>query len=272
MTTTPIIGATDWAAEVESPWVIVNKMARMIESMARHGIVEDRDLTAPPGSCADGACYLIAAGATGAWASHDGQMALAVGTNAASGWYFVVVATEAVTLGVRDENIDIRYSGSAWVTSGSTISTLNDLSDVEITSAADGDILYYDLSNGIWYNAPPPAAATEYYRVGFFFTTTPTTSEVLLLHTFHDAVSFLDDFTGQFSGDVGTNPTSSFAMDIQKNGVSVGTITVGTGGAITIATTGGSLAFAAGDQIKIVAPVSADATCANFSGTFKGTI
>lgn len=154
-TYTPIIGATDWAAEVESPWVIVNKMARMLESMARHGIVEDRDLTAPPGSCSDGACYLIAAGATGAWASHDGQMAIAVGGNASNGWYFVVVALEGVTLGVRDENIDIRHNGTGWVTSGSSIANLNDLNDVDITTPGDGDQLYYDLTNDRWFNGPP---------------------------------------------------------------------------------------------------------------------
>lgn len=52
---------------------------------ASHFCVADKDLTAPPGSCADGACYIIAATATGAWAGKETRIATAVGNNAASG-------------------------------------------------------------------------------------------------------------------------------------------------------------------------------------------
>lgn len=117
--TTPKIGAPDWSAAQATPWTTENKAKRMIEAMARAGTVEDRNLTAPPGSCADGACYLIAATATGLWATHDGEMAIAVGTNAASGWYFVDVEEEGVQLYVKDENARIEWNGSAWVTFGS---------------------------------------------------------------------------------------------------------------------------------------------------------
>lgn len=41
----------------------------------------DLVLDTPPGSCDDGACYLIAGSATGAWSGHDGNMA--VGEDAA---------------------------------------------------------------------------------------------------------------------------------------------------------------------------------------------
>ena len=115
--TTPISGAPDWAASQATPWTTENEAKRYIEALSRRGIIEDRDLTAPPGTCADGACYLIAATATGAWATYDGKMAVAVGTNAASGWLFVTVATEGTDLYIRDENIEIRYNGSAWVDS-----------------------------------------------------------------------------------------------------------------------------------------------------------
>ena len=113
--TTPITGAPDWAAAQASPWNTENQAKRMIEALARAGVIEDRDLTAPPGSCSDGACYLVKATATGAWATYDGKLAIAVGANAASGWYFVTVATEGVQLWVKDEDIRIRYDGSAWV-------------------------------------------------------------------------------------------------------------------------------------------------------------
>lgn len=114
MTTTPIFSLPDWAAAQATPWLTENQVKRVIEAAAR-GIIEDNDLSAPPGSCADGACYLVAGTGTGAWASHDGQMAIAVGTNAASGWYFVTAAVEGVRLYVRDENLTQFYNGSWYI-------------------------------------------------------------------------------------------------------------------------------------------------------------
>jgi hypothetical protein len=149
--TTPIIGAPDWADEQATPWTTENKAKRMIEAMARAGIIDDRDLSAPPGSCADGACYLIATSPTGAWAGQAGKLAIAVGTDAASGWYFVTVAAEGVTLYVRDENAEIFYDGSAWVTRA--------VFNLSSAPANDGDILYYDLSNNEYYPAAAPSSA-----------------------------------------------------------------------------------------------------------------
>lgn len=114
MTTTPTFGLPDWAASQATPWLTENQVKRTIEAAAR-GIIEDRDLSTPPGSCSDGACYLVAGTGLLAWATHDGQMAIAVGANAASGWYFVTVATEGVELKVKDENLRIFHNGSAWV-------------------------------------------------------------------------------------------------------------------------------------------------------------
>lgn len=113
MSDTPTFGLPEWAAAQATPWLTENETKRIIEAAAR-GIIEDNDLSAPPGSCADGACYLVAGTGTGAWAGHDGEMAIAVGTNAANGWYFVVVAVEGVRLYVRDENLTQFYNGASW--------------------------------------------------------------------------------------------------------------------------------------------------------------
>jgi len=114
------------------------------------------------------------------------------------------------------------------------------------------------------------AGAAAAYRVGFFFTTAPSASEVLLLHTFPDGVDFLDDFADAVA-DVGTNPAATFDLDVQKNGSSIGTISIATGGTVTFTTTGGAVSFAAGDQLKIVGPAS-PGTAANVSVTLKGTL
>lgn len=150
--TTPIIGAPDWAAAQASPWTQVNKAFRMIEAMARRGIIEDRNAGSPPASCADGACYLVAPGPSGAWVGQAGKLAVAVGTNAVSGWYFITVAVEGVKLWVRDENIEIRHNGTDWIEV--------DPFDIDLNSPASGDILRYDAAYGNWYNTGLPFELT----------------------------------------------------------------------------------------------------------------
>jgi hypothetical protein len=108
------------------------------------------------------------------------------------------------------------------------------------------------------------------YNIGFFFTTAPTASEVLLLHTVSGAVTLADEFAGSV-GDVGTNPTGAFILDVQVNGASVGTITISAAGAFTFATTAGAVALAAGDVLKVIAPAGVDATIADVSITLLGS-
>jgi hypothetical protein len=108
------------------------------------------------------------------------------------------------------------------------------------------------------------------YNVSGFFVTTPTATEVLLNHIFSETVYFPDNFAGSVAH-IETNPTASFVLDIQKNGSSIGTLTVSTGGAMTFATTGsGEETFNSGDRLRILAPATPDATAANMTWTFKG--
>jgi hypothetical protein len=116
MSTLPQTGATELVSGQATPETSVNEIARYLDANATRSIIEDRDLTAPPGSCADGARYLVKATATGTWAGKDGKLAIAVGTNAANGWLFQTVAVEGFKLYVRDENVELLYNGSAWIT------------------------------------------------------------------------------------------------------------------------------------------------------------
>ncbi|HNA87302.1 MAG TPA: hypothetical protein PLB04_17135 [Nitrospira sp.] len=118
------------------------------------------------------------------------------------------------------------------------------------------------------------ANGTGVYFVPFGFTTAPTSDEVLLLHTFPVAVTFLDEWLGAY-GNVGTNPASTFTFTVKKRtaaGVltTVGTITVTSGGVITFATSGTTVSFAVGDQIQVIAQNTVE-TIANASFTFAGT-
>lgn len=144
--TFPNTGAPEWGAAQASPWATVNEAGYIWDAFASRSIIEDRDLTAPPGACANGARYLIAATATGVWATHDGELAIALGTNASNGWYYADVASEGTQLFVRDESLLIEYDGAAWVTAPGGVSIMNDLTDVIAATPASGDILRYNGS------------------------------------------------------------------------------------------------------------------------------
>ena len=146
--TAPQTGAPEWAAAQASPWATVNQAIRIFDGFCLRTSVADRDLTAPPVSCADGTRYLIAAVATGAWAGQDGKLAIALGTNAANGWYFATAAQEGVQIWVIDEATQIEYVSGNWQVSAAQVTTLAAMSDVDVAGINDGDVLIFDLSNG----------------------------------------------------------------------------------------------------------------------------
>src|SRR6185369_6900657 len=114
MTTTPR-GSPELASAQAVPETTVNEQVRRTEGGAGRYPIADR-VTAPPGSCTNGAQYLIIATATGAFAGKENQIAQAVGTNAANGWYYRVLTTidEGVVVYVQDEDAEYKWSGSAW--------------------------------------------------------------------------------------------------------------------------------------------------------------
>jgi hypothetical protein len=70
--------------------------------------VESRALTAPPGSPAEGACYIPAAGATGAWSGWDGEIAVN------SGGWSVIAPVPGLKAWVRDERLTLTYEDAVW--------------------------------------------------------------------------------------------------------------------------------------------------------------
>lgn len=82
-----------------------------IGRFAYHLSVKDRNLTAPPGSPANGDTYIVAASPTGAWAGKAGQVA--VYDSAALAWVFGVPRTGWVCF-IEDEAKLAAFYGGAW--------------------------------------------------------------------------------------------------------------------------------------------------------------
>lgn len=82
--------------------------------------------------------------------------------------------------------------------------------------------------------------------------------------------SFADDFVGSL-GAVGINPTSSAVFNVNKNGTTIGTVTINTSGGFTFATSGsGRETFAVGDLLAIAVNGTADVTLADISISILG--
>lgn len=76
---------------------------------ARSFTVKDRDLAAPPGGPAAGDAYIVAASATGAWATHEGKVAVYNGAS----WFFITPRI-GDTCFVQDEAKLAAFYSSAW--------------------------------------------------------------------------------------------------------------------------------------------------------------
>jgi len=85
-------------------------------------VIVDRDLTEPPGSPADGSCYIPASVAAGSWAGYEDYIAF-YSTNS---WVFLA-PSEGWLAYIQDENVFLKYDGSSWVAMSGSMdaSTLN---------------------------------------------------------------------------------------------------------------------------------------------------
>lgn len=108
MSDSPQLGITYLESQQASAEVTFNEAINKLEAVTQLSI-KDRDLTAPPGSPANGDRYLVKATATGAWAGQEGKIAIYY-----TGWIFLT-PKEGWRMWVDDENVTVVYDGSAWV-------------------------------------------------------------------------------------------------------------------------------------------------------------
>ena len=108
MATTPH-WAVDLLTEGQASGEVTHNNAIIKLAALVHLAVIDRDLTAPPGGETNGDRYLIAATATGDWASQDGDIALYY-----NGWIFIT-PVDGMSMYVDDEDVWLLYKAGAWV-------------------------------------------------------------------------------------------------------------------------------------------------------------
>lgn len=113
-------------------------------------------------------------------------------------------------------------------------------------------------------------AVGQPYDVGAFIPDKPEDGGEVFKFIAVRPCTFADDFAGS-KGHVSANPTATANFDIKKNGSSIGTLSVSTGGVVTFSTTGTTTSLVAADRLTLVAPTPQDATLTDLAFTFLGT-
>ncbi|MCH2078624.1 MAG: DUF2793 domain-containing protein [Rhodobacteraceae bacterium] len=106
-----------------------NEALRLLDGLIQLAVL-DRDLTAPPGSPADGDRYIIASGATGDWAGWDQNVALWT-----DGAWMRLQPRTGWRAWVEDEGLLLVYDGAGWV--GTTPSELQNMALLGVGTTAD---------------------------------------------------------------------------------------------------------------------------------------
>jgi hypothetical protein len=257
MTDTPRLGFPEIASGQSDKTVTHNDGLKRADILVQ-GWVQDKDLTAPPGGESDGQMWIVGSSATGAWATHDKALAYF----RSSSWAFFPAsgspgaAHEGLTVWVRDENKHYTFDGSNWVISVSASLTIEDLSDTVFTGLAQGDILRRNGSSQ-WINEKPPVWIGTDRTSG-----APGSSEVMLDRVIPAEIILPASMTGSVA-EAGVAATAQTDFDVQKNGSSVATIRFAASGTTATFINAGADTFAAGDNLRVVAPASPDATLAD---------
>lgn len=137
MTTTPRLGAPELVSGQAVPETTVNEQIRFVEQGASYFIAKDKDLATPPGSPADGDCYIVAGSPTGAWTGWANRLAIFVSTAWVS-----ITPIEGTRAYLQDENAVYEYSGAAWaaVAAGYTDEQVRDVIGTALQATTGGGL------------------------------------------------------------------------------------------------------------------------------------
>ncbi|HWJ99450.1 MAG TPA: DUF2793 domain-containing protein [Xanthobacteraceae bacterium] len=127
-----------------------NEALRSLDTLVQLAVL-DRDLSEPPESPAEGARWIVKAGASGAWSGHAGHVAAWQD----GAWQFSVPVTGWVAY-VADEEILVAWGGDSWnaVSAGEGGGDLSELQEVALlgigTTADEINPLSARINNVLW--------------------------------------------------------------------------------------------------------------------------
>lgn len=111
MTDTPNLKLPTMPSNSFQPSVPYNEAMQLLDAVAVL-VLQDKDLTAPPGTVLGdaGKRWIVGPAATGAWAGHDNDIALCTGADL---WLYIIPGPQWRGW-VTDEGKWYRFTGSAW--------------------------------------------------------------------------------------------------------------------------------------------------------------
>jgi len=116
-------GAPEYAEAQNLPETTGNEISRHVGAGAEHYPIVDKDLSAAPVSCDDGARYIVSGtpGGSDPWYGQSGKIAIAVGADASNGWLFAT-PVKGTSAYVQDEDLDYRHNGTSFAPNAATSS------------------------------------------------------------------------------------------------------------------------------------------------------
>lgn len=122
-----------------------NEALGMLDALV-HLAVADRDIASPPAAPAGGDRYIVAGGATGDWADHEGEIAQWVD----GGWTFHAPRPGFV-YHVVDEEAFLYFDGAGWSGLGTALATLQNLTRLGFGTTADSENPFAaKLNKALW--------------------------------------------------------------------------------------------------------------------------
>jgi hypothetical protein len=196
--------------------------------------------------------------------STDGHVALFDG---ASG---KLIKDSGLTISGTNTGDETTTTAGALINGATSKTTPVDADYIGLMDSAASNI----LKKVSWANikATLSSTLTQPFDVSSFYPGIPGSSAKVMRIPIARAITFAANFAGSYFTAT-ANATASTVFDVQKNGSSIGSVTIGAGGTTaTFATSGGtSQSLAAGDILAIIAPGTADATLADPAFTLVAT-
>lgn len=264
VSTGPNLGLMISAATGDNFDVSFRALLRGFDALVMCSVLS-KTLTAPPGSPANGARYIVGASATGAWSGKDKDIAVWTTDNPAAGsgeWEFYTPKAGFLAYNVADTTL-YEYSGTAWVGVGG-VTSFTGLSDVPGSySGAGGKAVEVNSGETALVFSSKP------FDVAVFAPGVGTNSQKLMRVALARAVTFPASATLS-QAKASANATGSTTFTLTKNGSSFATVNFAASAASGTWTQASAANFAAGDVLEIDGPGTADATLADVGITLAG--